>query len=124
MIITPIRTEQDYNAAMDRIDELWCSPAETPESDELKVLATLVEAYEAKHHSISPPDPIEAIKFRMEQQGLTKEDMVPFFGHRSRVSDVLNRRRKLKLGMIRSLSDGLKIPLESLISDYSLVARH
>ncbi|WP_319784485.1 transcriptional regulator [Oceanisphaera sp. IT1-181] len=120
MRITPIRTEQDYEAAMERISELWGAPIGTTEGDELEVLATLAEAFEAKHCPIAAPDPVEAIKFRMEQQGLTPKDMVPFFGNRSRVSDVLNRKRKLNLSMIRNLSDGLKIPIESLISDYSI----
>lgn len=121
MNITPIRTEHDYEAAMERIDELWGAPVGSQDGDELEVLATLVEAYEAKHYPIAPPDPVEAIKFRMEQQGLTPEDMVAYLGHRSRVTEILNRKRKLTLGMIRKLSDGLKIPLDSLISDYNLV---
>lgn len=121
MNITPIRTEHDYEAAMERIDELWGAPIGSQDGDELEVLATLVEAYEAKHYPIAPPDPVEAIKFRMEQQGLTPEDMVAYLGHRSRVTEILNRKRKLTLGMIRKLSDGLKIPLDSLISDYNLV---
>ncbi|MEV3811459.1 helix-turn-helix domain-containing protein [Aeromonas allosaccharophila] len=120
MNITPIRTEQDYDAAMARIDELWGAPVGTPQGDELEVLATLVEVYEAKHYPIAPPHPVEAIKFRMEQQGLTPEDMVTYLGHRSRVTDILNRKRKLTLKMIRNLADGLHIPLESLISDYPL----
>jgi HTH-type transcriptional regulator/antitoxin HigA len=122
MNITPIRTEQDYDAAMARIDELWGAPVGTPQGDELDVLATLVEVYEAKHYPIAPPNPVEAIKFRMEQQGLTPEDMVVYLGHRSRVTDILNRKRKLTLRMIRNLANGLHIPLESLISDYPLSA--
>lgn len=120
MRITPIRTEQDYEAAMERISDLWGAPIGSIEGDELDILSTLVEAYEATHHAIEAPDPVEAIKFRMEQQGLTPKDMVPFFGNRSRVSDVLNRKRKLNLNMIRNLSSGLKIPIESLISDYAI----
>ena len=120
MNITPIRTEQDYDAAMARIDELWGAPVGTPQGDELEVLATLVEVYEAKRYPMAPPLPVEAIKFRMEQQGLTPEDMVTYLGHRSRVTDILNRKRKLTLKMIRNLADGLHIPLESLISDYPL----
>ena len=120
MRITPIRTEQDYDAALARIDELWGAPVGSPEGDELDVLVTLVTVYEDQHFPIPPPDPVEAIKFRMEQQGLTKDEMAAYLGHRSRVSEVLNRKRKLTLPMIRKLSSGLKIPLESLISDYPL----
>lgn len=122
MNITPIRTEQDYESAMARIDELWGADIGSANGDELEVLVTLVEAYEARHYPIDPPDPVEAIKFRMEQQGLTPEDMVAFLGHRSRVSDILTRKRKLTLAMIRKLHSGLHIPLDSLVSDYPLQA--
>lgn len=87
----------------------------TAEGDELDVLATLVEAYENKHFSISAPDPVEAIKFRMEQLGLDRKDLEPFIGSRARVSEILNRRRGLSLAMIRSLHENLDIPLEALI---------
>lgn len=120
MNITPIRTEQDYDLAMDRIDELWGSEIGSVERDEFEILATLVEAYEAQHYPIAPPEPVEAIKFRMEQQGLSPEDMVTYLGHRSRVTDILNKRRKLTLPMIRNLHRGLRIPLDSLVSDYTL----
>lgn len=88
---------------------------DTPEADRLDVLATLVEAYEAKHYPIDPPDPIAAIRFRMEQQGLTAQDLEPFIGTRARVSEVLNRRRPLSLSMIRRLTEGLGIPAAVLI---------
>jgi HTH-type transcriptional regulator/antitoxin HigA len=85
------------------------------EGDELEILATLVEAYDARRHPIDPPDPVDAILFRMEQQGLSRKDLEPYLGHSGRVSEVLNRRRALSLDMIRRLNSGLGIPLESLI---------
>jgi len=88
---------------------------DTPEGDKLDVLITLVEAYEARHHPIAPPDPIEAILFRMEQSGLERKDLEPYIGHSGRVSEVLNHKRPLTLEMIRKLWKGLHIPLESLI---------
>lgn len=122
MNITPIRSEQDYDTAMARIDMLWGAAIGSVEGDELEILVALVEAYEAKHYPIMPPEPVEAIKFRMEQLGLTPEDMVAYLGHRSRVTDILNRKRKLTLGMIRKLHHGLHIPLDSLVADYPLAA--
>ena len=91
----------------------------TAEGDELDVLATLVEAYENKHFPISAPDPVEAIKFRMEQLGLDRKDLEPFIGSRARVSEILNRRRGLSVAMIRSLHENLDIPLEALIGGES-----
>jgi HTH-type transcriptional regulator/antitoxin HigA len=88
-----------------------------PEADERDVLVTLVEAYENKHYDFGPADPVEAIKFRMEQQGLTARDLEPFIGPSGRVSEVLNRKRRLSLRMVKSLHDGLKIPYESLLAD-------
>jgi len=120
MYIKPIRTEQDYDAALARIEEIWNAEAGTPESDELDVLAVLVEAYEEEHHPIDPPDPIEAIKFRMEQMGLTRKDLEPFIGHRGRVAEVLNRKRVLSIEMIRNLSQGLGIPTDVLTEKYPL----
>ncbi len=116
MNILPIKTEQDYNAAMSRIEELWGAKKDTPEGDELDLLVTLVESYEMKHYPIAPPDPIDAIKFRMEQMGMTNADMVKYLGSQSRVSEVLNRKRSLSLGMIKSLYKGLKIPAEILLA--------
>lgn len=115
MEIRPIRNEQDYEAALARIDELMDARAGTPEGDELDVLATLVEAYEARQFPIEAPDPVAAIVFRMEQQGLTRRDLEPYIGHSGRVAEVLNRKRGLSLTMIRRLHEGLDIPLESLI---------
>lgn len=91
--------------------------ARHPEGDRLDVLVTLVEAYEARHHPIDPPDPIDAILFRMEQQGLTRKDLEPYIGPRGRVSEILNRRRSLSLQMIRRLHDGLGIAYESLLAE-------
>jgi HTH-type transcriptional regulator/antitoxin HigA len=116
MEIRPIKTEQDYNSAIKRIEELWGAKKDTPKGDELDLLVTLVESYEMKHYPIAPPDPIDAIKFRMEQMGMTKEDMVKYLGSQSRVSEILNRKRKLTLKMVKSLYKGLKIPAEILLA--------
>lgn len=115
MDIQPIRTEADYEAALERIAGLMSAEVGTPEGDELDILATLVEAYEQKHFPIEPADPIEAINFRIEQLGLERKDLEPYLGSRHRVSEILNRRRGLSLEMIRRLHDGLKIPLEVLV---------
>jgi len=100
MNVFPIRTEDDYDAALKRIDQLMNAELETPEGDELDILVTLVEAYEAKHYPIPACDPIEAIKFRMEQMGLEAKDLTPIIGSRSKVSEVLNRKRQLSIAMI------------------------
>lgn len=120
MKIKPIRTPDEYQAALSRIDSLFDAQLGTDAGDELEVLIALVDAYESKMYVIEAPDPIEAIKFRMEQQGLSDADLTPMLGQRSRVSEVLNRKRRLSLSMIRKLHQGLNIPLESLISDYQL----
>ena len=116
MDIRPIKTEKDYNSAIKRIEELWGSKKDTPKGDEMDLLVTLVESYEMKNFPIAPPDPIDAIKFRMEQMGMTKEDMVKYLGSQSRVSEILNRKRKLTLKMVKSLYKGLKIPAEILLA--------
>ena len=116
MEIKPIKTEHDYNASIKRIEKLWGAKKDTPEGDELDILCTLVESYEMKHFPIAPPDPIDAIKFRMEQMGMTKKDMAKYLGSQSRVSEVLNRKRKLTLKMVKSLYRGLKIPAEILLA--------
>jgi HTH-type transcriptional regulator/antitoxin HigA len=116
MEIRPIKTEQDYNAAISRIEVLWGAKRDTLQGDELDLLVTLVESYEIKHYPIAPPDPIDAIKFRMEQMDMTKADLIQYIGSQSRVSEVLNRKRKLTLGMIKSLYKGLKIPAEILLA--------
>jgi HTH-type transcriptional regulator/antitoxin HigA len=115
MEIRPIKTEQDYDAALAEVEALWGAEPDTPEGDKLDVLITLVEAYEAKQHPIAPPDPVEAILFRMEQAGLKRKDLEHYIGHSGRVSEVLNHKRPLTLEMIRKLWKGLHIPLESLI---------
>jgi HTH-type transcriptional regulator / antitoxin HigA len=116
MNIKPIKTEQDYQDALQRIETLWGCKKDTPEGDEFDLLITLVESYEMKHYPIAPPDPVDAIKFRMEQMNMTKADMVKFLGSQSRVSEVLNRKRSLTLKMVKSLYSGLKIPAEILLS--------
>lgn len=115
MKIKPIRTEEEYNGALAEIEKLWGAKQNTPKGDRLDVFITLVDAYEREHHDISPPNPIAAIQFRMEQKGLKRKDLEPYIGKSSRVSEVLNGKRNLSLDMIRSLHKELKIPLESLI---------
>ncbi len=115
MKIQPIRNESDYDNAVATIERLWGAKPDTPNGDRLDVLMVLVEAYEAKHHPIDPPDPVEAIKFRMEQMNLTRKDLEPLIGPRGRVTEVINRRRPLSLTMIRKLHECLHIPLASLI---------
>ena len=113
--LKPIRTKADYKKAFAEIERLWGAKSGTPEGDRLDVLATLIEAYEAEQYPIDPPDPVEAIKFRMEQQGLSRKDLEPLIGTRTRVAEVLNRKRNLSIGMIRRLHDRLGIPAEVLI---------
>ena len=120
MNIKPIKTEKDYEAALERVMGLMDAKEGTPEGDELDILGTLVEAYEAKNFPIDKPNPIEVLRFRMEQFGLKATDRIPYIGHSGRVSEVLNYRRKLTLSMIRKLHEGLKIPTESLVQDYPL----
>src|SRR5712691_4634769 len=113
--LKPIRTEADYEAALAEVERLWGARAGTPEGDRLDILATLVDAYENEHYPMDPPDPIEAIKFRMEQQGLTRRDLEGILGTRTRVAEVLNRRRGLSINMIRRLHERLGISAEVLI---------
>ena len=115
MTIKPIKTERDYQKALKEIERLWDAKPNTPKGDRLEVLVTLVEAYEQKHYKVEPPDPVEAIKFRMEQLGLKASDLAKILGGRSRVSEVLNRKRKLTVDMMRSLRRRLDIPAESLL---------
>lgn len=115
MNVHPIKTESDYQAMLLEVGRLWGSPVDTPDGDRLDVLITLVEAYEDKHYPIAPPDPVEAILFRLEQEGLTRKDLEPYIGSRGRVSEVLNHKRELTLPMIRRLWEGLGIPAESLL---------
>lgn len=116
MEIKPIKTEQDYYDSIHRVEELWGAKKDTPQGDELDLLVTLIESYEVKHYPIAPPDPVDAIKFRMEQMGMTKADMVKYLGSQSRVSEVLNRKRKLTLSMVKSLYKGLRIPADILLA--------
>lgn len=113
--IKPIRSEEDYDAALARIDSLMDATAGTDEVDELEVLATLVELYEAQHFPIDTPDPIEAIKFRMDQENLSARDLVPLIGSRAKVSEVLSGKRTLTLKMIRALHEHLQIPADVLL---------
>ena len=113
--VKPIRTKKDYEASLRDIEQLWGAKAGTSDGDRLDVLATLIDVYEAAQFPIDPPDPVEAIKFRMEQQGLTRKDLEPLIGTRTRVADVLNRRRNLSIGMIRRLHQQLGISAEVLI---------
>jgi HTH-type transcriptional regulator/antitoxin HigA len=113
--VKPIRSEADYRAALAEIERLWGAKAGTSEGDRLDVVTTLIDAYESEHEPMDPPDPIEAIKFRMEQQGLTRRDLEPIIGSRARVADVLNRKRDLSIAMIRRLHERLGISAEVLI---------
>ena len=115
MYIQPIKNETDYDNALAEVEKLWGADEGTEDGDKLDILLVLVDDYENKHHHISPPDPIEAIKFRMDQMSLTRKDLEPYIGSRGRVSEIFNQRRKLSLKMIRSLHYNLCIPLESLI---------
>lgn len=110
-----LKTETDYNEALKRIEELFDAEQGTPEADELELLAALVELYEQEHFPIEAPDPISAIKFRMEQENLSNEDMVQYLGSKSRVSEIFSHKRDLSISMIRKLVTGLHIPAEVLL---------
>lgn len=114
-VVRPIRTKRDHEAALKEIERLWGAKTGTPDGDRLDVLATLVDAYEAEHYPMDPPDPIEAIKFRMEQQGLTRRDLEEIIGTRTRIAEVLNRKRGLSIAMIRRLHERLGISADVLI---------
>ena len=120
MTIKPIRNEEDYALSLKRVEVLMDAEPKSEEFDELEILATMIEAYETKHYAVDTPDPIEAIKFRMEQEGLKQKDLVPIFGNKARVSEILNKKRKLTLDMIRNLHDTLSIPFENLLNEYRL----
>lgn len=115
MDIKPIKTDDDYRAALKEIESLMTAEADSPEGERLDILVTLVEAYEKKHFPLELPDPVEAIKFRMDQMGLTAKDLEPMIGRLNRVYEVLNHKRPLTLKMIWKLHRGLGIPAESLI---------
>src|SRR5258708_4613603 len=113
--VKPIRTRRDYEAALKEVERLWGAKAKTGDGDRLDVLATLIDAYEAVQYPMDPPDPIEAIKFRVEQQGLTRRDLEELIGTRTRIAEVLNGKRGLSIGMIRRLHERLGISAEVLI---------
>jgi len=113
--LKPVRTKADYEKALSDAEHLWGAKSGTPAGDRLDVLATLIDAYEAEHYPMDPPDPVEAIKFRMEQLGLSRKDLEPFIGTRTRVAEVLNRKRSLSIGMIRRLHKHLGISADVLI---------
>jgi HTH-type transcriptional regulator/antitoxin HigA len=113
--LKPIRTKANYEKALAEIERLWGAKSGTREGDRLDVLATLIDAYETAHYPIDPPDPIEAIRFRMDQQGLTRKDLEPLIGTRTRVAEVLNRKRSLSISMIRRLHKHLGISADVLI---------
>ncbi len=122
MDIRPIKTKKDHAAALRRIEQLMAAKANSPEGDELDILVTLVEAFEAKHYAIDEPDPIAAIQHRMEDLGMDRKDLEPLLGSKSRVSEVLNRKRKLTMDMVRSLHVSMSLPAETLIQDYKIHA--
>lgn len=120
MSLRPIKTEAEYEQALAEIETLFDAQPNTPEGDRLDVLTLLVEAYEQKQHPILPPDPIEALLYYIESRGLTRRDLEPYLGSRSRVAEVLNRRRALTIEMIRRLHKGLGISAEVLIQPYTI----
>lgn len=121
MNIKPIKTEKDYQLMLSRLDELFDAPIGTKESDEADIIALMIEEYEKKHYSIEAPDPIEAIKIRMEEMQLKQVDMIPIIGGKSRVSEILNKKRKLTIEMIRKLTKYLNLSASVLINDYKLL---
>ncbi|MEQ9102504.1 MAG: helix-turn-helix domain-containing protein [Imperialibacter sp.] len=118
MDIRVIKTEGDYQLALKRLEVIFHAPADSKEGDEAEILSILIEMYEDEHYPIGAPDPIEAIKFRMEQMGMDNQDLAEIIGYKSRVSEIFSRKRKLTLKMIRNLHEKLNIPYESLIADY------
>ncbi len=118
MNITPIRNEKDYHNALKRLEKLFDAIKGSKEGDELEVLSILIDRYENEKFPIGMPDPIEAIKFRMEQMGMKQKDLAEVMGFKSRVSEILNRKRKLTLEMIRKLNETLRIPTEVLVQKY------
>ena len=116
MNIKPIRNDDDLHATFKRLEKVFQAQEGTDAADEREILVTLIEAYEQKYFPINAANPIDAIKFRMEQQGLTQKDLEPYIGSSGRVSEVLNNKRRLSLQMVKRLHDGLHIPYESLLS--------
>lgn len=117
MIIKIIKTEEEYSQALKRLEAIFDEPADTRKGDEAELLGILIEKYEDEYYPIKAPDPIEAIRFRMEQMNMDNQDLAKVLGYKSRVSEIFNRKRKLSLKMIRNLHEKLKIPYESLITD-------
>jgi len=118
MKIKVIKTEEDYQKALKRLEVIFDASDDSPEGDEAEILTILIEKYEDENYPIGPPDPIEAIKFRMDQLDMKKSDLAEIIGYKSRVSEILSKKRKLTLQMIRKLHEKLKIPYETLITDY------
>ncbi|HRJ29064.1 MAG: transcriptional regulator [Cyclobacteriaceae bacterium] len=120
MNVKPIKTKKEYQAALKALEEVFDSPANSKEGDKAELLAILIEDYENKHYAIDPPDPIEAIKIRMEELSLLQKDMVGIIGEKGKVSEILNKKRKLNLAMVRKIHKRLNISPEVLIKDYKL----
>ena len=120
MNIKPIKTEEDYQAALLRLELIFDAPIDTPQADEAEVLSLLIENYENEFYAIEAPDPIDAIRIRMEELNLNQSDLVQILGKSSRITDVLNRKRKLSLEMIRIISEKLRISASVLVKDYKL----
>lgn len=118
MNIKAIKTEEDYNQALQRLEEIFHAPVNSIEGDEAEVLSILIEKFEDENYPIDAPDPIEAILFRMEQMEMTKKDLADILGYKSRVSEIFSKKRKLNISMIRKLHDKMNIPYESLIANY------
>lgn len=121
MIIKPIKSEADYDRALARMEKIFDAPADTKEGDEAEILSLLIEQYEHKHYPIDAPDPIEAIKVRMEDMNLKQTDLIGVIGGKSRVSEVLHKRRKLTVEMVRKLTAKLRLSADVLIQDYTLM---
>jgi HTH-type transcriptional regulator/antitoxin HigA len=119
--LKPLKTEKDYEDALAQIDKLWNAKPNSPEEDMLDILVTLIEKYEDKHFPIDPPDPIEAIKFMIEQRGINRAQLDKILGGRNRTSEILNKKRKLSLNMMRKLHNDLRIPYHLLLTDYERV---
>jgi HTH-type transcriptional regulator/antitoxin HigA len=120
MAIHPIRNETDYERALSRLAIIFHAPLGSPESDEADVLTTLIADYEDTHHRVAPPDPIEAIRIRMEDQGLTRADLKTAIGSKGRVSEILNKRRPLTIAMVHALSELLGLSAQTLVQPYEL----
>jgi len=116
MKLKPVKNDRELNRALKRIDELWGAKPNTPKGDELDILMLIVEKYEDEHYAIPASDPVEAIKFLMDQNSMSRKDLEPYIGTSGRVSEVLSRKRSLTLAMIKKLHEGLNIPYECLIA--------